>query len=224
MIETGISFGGLHSYWDFGLILGSVVIPPASPKETFVDVPGADGSVDMTEAHGEVKYADRTGASFTFFMKPDGDLSEAAWEDKKKEVSNRLNGLRCDIAPDKDPEYYWQGRCKVNEYASNKKLRSIVVGARLAPYKLKRGVTRVSVDLTEEAQEVTLTNGRKTVCPTIICTGRTTIDLSVGGAIDILDVGEGTHKILSFQLKEGERTITVKGTGTVTFEYQEGDL
>lgn len=145
MIETGIAFGNIHSFRDLDLILSEAVIPPATPKTSYVDIPGADGSVDMTEAHGEVKYSDRTGAKFTFYMNPAGDLSEEAWEAKKMEISNRLNGLRCNITLDKDPDYYWQGRCTVSDHSHNKKLRKFVVGARLAPYKLKQDVTRVFV-------------------------------------------------------------------------------
>lgn len=147
MIETGILFGNIHSFNDLNLILSSAEIPPAKPKQNFVDIPGADGSVDMTEALGEVKYSDRTGAKFTFYMNPAGDLLESAWEAKKKEVSNLLNGWRGNISLDKDPGYYWQGRCTVDEHKSSKRLRKIVVGARLAPYKLKTDVTRVFVPL-----------------------------------------------------------------------------
>lgn len=220
MIETGIYFGKIHSYDDLDLILASVDIPPAKPKENYVDIPGADGSVDLSEAHGEIKYSDRTGAKFTFYMNPAGDLSEEAWEEKKTEVSNLLNGLRCNITLDKDPGYYWQGRCTVSDHISNKKLRKFVVGARLAPYKLKSNVTRVSVDLTANPKEVTLKNARKTVCPYITCTGETRLTF---GDIEIM-LGEGTHKALDLLLYEGKTVVTVSGTGTVTFEYQEGDL
>lgn len=220
MIETGVLFGGLHSFRDLNLILTSVYIPPASPKENFIDIPGGNGSVDMTEAHGDVKYSDRTGAKFTFHMNPAGGLSEKAWEAKKTEISNRLNGLQCNIVLDKDPEYYWQGRCKVSEYASDKKLKKIIVGARLAPYKMKINETTVKVALTETPKEITLTNARKTVCPLITCTGETT--LIFDGSEYVLNAG--THRLLDFQLKEGETAVTVFGTGTVTFVYQECDL
>jgi hypothetical protein len=220
MIEHGISFGELHSFWDLDLILSSAEIPPASPKETYIEIPGADCSLDMTEAHGEVKYDDRTGAKFIFFMNPAGDLSDEAWEAKKKEVSNRLNGWRGNITLDKDPDYFWTGRCKLDEFASNKRLRKIVVGARLAPYKLKKELTSVSATLSEDPCVVTLKNARKTVCPTIICTGEAT--LTVNGGEHVLS--EGTHKVLDIQLHEGETEVTVTGSGEVIFEYQEGDL
>ena len=220
MLHNGVTFGNVHSYWDLDLILTSAEIPPASPKEVYVEIPGADGSVDMTEALGEVKYSDRTGVKFIFFMNPDGDLSDSAWEEKKTQVSNLLNGKSNIVVLDKDPDYYWQGRCKIDEISSSKRLRKIVVGARFAPYKLKRELTRETVTLTGNPVEIVLKNSRKTVCPTIICTGNSTLTVNGGDYA----FSKGTHKLLDVQLHEGETTVTVDGTGTITFEYQEGDL
>ena len=220
MKQSGVSFGELHSFWDLDLILASVEIPPASPKLTYIDIPGADGSLDMTEAHGEVKYSDRTGAKFTFYMNPSGDLSDSAWEAKKKEVCSKLNGLFHKITLDKDPEYYWQGRCSVSEHSSKKKLRKIVVGARLAPYKLKNDLTSISTVLDENPSVVVLTNSRKVVCPAIICTGESLVVFNGNEYV----LSPGTHKVLDIQLHEGETPVTVSGTGKITFQYQEGDL
>ena len=220
MIETGVKFGDIHSFRDLNLILSDVVIPPATPKTNFVEIPGADGSIDLSEALGEVKYSDRTGAKFTFYMNPAGDLSEAAWEAKKKEVSNRLNGLRCDIILDKDPEYFWQGRCAVNEHTSDKKRRKIVVSARLSPYKWKVQNTMVLTGLATNPVTIELKNARKTVCPSITCTG--TAKVSFDG--NEFNLNAGTHKILELQLHEGKTAVTVSGTGNITFRYREGDL
>lgn len=219
MIQHGVSFGDVHSFYDLDLILAAVNISPASPKEAYIDIPGADGSLDMTEALGEVKYKDRT-ATFTFFMNPGSDLSEAAWEEKKMAVCNRLNGIRCNITLDKDPDYFWQGRCRVNEHTSAKKLRKFVVAASVAPYKLKKDETVYSVSLSESPSELKLTNGRKTVCPVFECTGAAV--LVIGD--DTFNISEGTHKVLDIQLHEGTTTVTVSGTGTLNIKYQEGEL
>ena len=56
---NGIKFDDIHSFYDLNLVLSQVDIPPATAKTSFVDIPGADGSVDMTEALGSVKYKDR---------------------------------------------------------------------------------------------------------------------------------------------------------------------
>ena len=71
-----------------------------------------------------------------------------------------------------------------------------------------------------QSQAITLTNSRKMVCPEIICTDNTTI--TVAGAT--YNLSAGTHKLLGFQLTEGETSVTLTGTGVVSFNYQEGDL
>jgi hypothetical protein len=209
----GIKFDNVHSYDDLNLVLSEVNIPPATAKTNFVDIPGGDGSVDLTEALGEVKFEDRE-CRFTFTVFPYEDF-----EVKKRLVSNQLNGKRCKITLDKDPGYYWLGRCSIDEYASDKNLHKIVVGAVVAPYKLKTNETKVVV---KSGTKVTgrLANGRKTVVPTITCTAEATIVFN-GNTISL---NAGTHKNLIITLVEGDNTVTVTSTGTTTFNYQEGDL
>lgn len=140
----GIWFGDIHSYENLNLILSKVDLPPAAVKETFVDNPGGDGSWDLTEANGKVNYKNRT-AKFTFSVLPEDDF-----ETKKTEVSNLLSGRRFKIVLDKDPDYYWDGRCSINKYESKKKDRKIVVAANVAPHKLKKEKTVVGVDLSND--------------------------------------------------------------------------
>lgn len=219
MIQTGVYFNDIHSFYDLNLILSSVEIPPAQPKTNYVDVPGADGSVDLTEAHGEVKYNDRN-ITFTFTMNPSGDLSEAAWTEKKTEVSNRLNGRKFKIILDKDDGFYWSGRCTVDTYKSEKRVRQIVVVARVKPYKYKTSETVIKISLTETPKAVNIINSRMSVCPFIECTGDTTISFKTA----TFAMNSGVHRFLDIEFKEGVNQLELSGTGTVTFRYQEGDL
>lgn len=219
MIETGVSFDEIHSYRDLNLILSRVEVSPAAPKTNYVNIPGADGSLDLSEALGEVKFSDRA-IKLTFTMNP-GDLSEAAWEAKKTQVSNRINGLACKITLDKDPGYYWQGRATVDEYQSAKRLRQFVVSAVVRPYKLKKEVTVVSTAISSTGKAVTLKNSRRPVFPTVSCTNDNT-KVIFGGSTFIF--GKGDHKDLGIRLKDGYNQVTVSGSGTVTFTYQEADL
>ena len=209
----GIWFDSTHSYNDLNLLLSSVDIPPATAKTNYVDIPGGDGSVDLTEALGEVKFKDRECA-FTFTVFPQDDF-----EVKKRQVSNLLNGKRCRIMLDKDPGYYWEGRCTINEYASDKNIHQIVAGATVAPYKLKNGQTVVTVPA-GEAVAKTLINGRMTVVPTITCTANVTIVF--GG--NTFNLNPGTHTLPEFELRQGENRVTVTSEESVIFTYQEGDL
>lgn len=209
----GMYFDSVHSYTDLNLVLSSVNIPPAEVKKNYIDIPGGDGSVDLTAALGEVRYKDRE-CTFTFSCFPQDDF-----EEKKTRISNLLNGAVCRIRLDKDPGYYYQGRCFVNEYASDKNLHKIVVGATVAPYKLKTNVTTVTIRAGESVS-VALVNSRKSVVPTITTTANTTIKF--GGNTYTLNAG--THTFLNIELKQGNNMVTVTSTAPVIFTYQEGDL
>lgn len=58
----GVMFGNKHSYRDFGLILSSKTIPLPKPKTDLINVPGADGSIDLSTVltDGDVKYENRS--------------------------------------------------------------------------------------------------------------------------------------------------------------------
>lgn len=222
MIETGIQFDNIHSFFDLNLILSDCSIPPAMPKTMYTDVPGMDGSLDQTQAHGEVKYYDRDGCKFTFAMNPADDLSEAAFEEKKTEVSNALNGRSFErITLDKDPHFYYSGRCAVNEYLSNKRVRQIVVTARLKPYKMKHEETVRVFTLSETVQKVNIPNSRKSVCPSIECTADNC--MITFGSVSV-NLSAGTHKILDIRFTEGDNILELSGAGNVTFRFWEGDL
>ena len=216
MKVNGVYFDDIHSYDDLNLFLAPFVPKPATPKTTYVDIPGGDGSLDMTEAHGEVKYKDRDFV-FTFTVNPAETMS---FDEKVMQVSNALNGKRCKIILDRDAGYYWQGRCSINSYAQNRTVKQVIVNAKVKPYKYKKEETVVTVSLTSASQNVTLTNGRKTAIPTITCTGNATIQY--GGVSFNLIAGE--HRTPDICLKEGRNTLAVSGSGKITFKYQEADL
>lgn len=210
---NGIMFDEVHSYYDLNLVLSEVSIPPAVPKTNFVDIPGGDGSVDLTEALGDVKFNDR-GCKFTFTVFPTDDF-----EEKKQQISNLLNGRRCKIIVDKDPDYYWLGRCSIDSYSSNKNLHKLVVGAVVAPYKFKHRQTKLAVPPGTDVS-VSLGNGRRHVVPAITCTTDATIVFNG----NTFTFGAGTHKDLNITLVEGDNPLTVTSTQEVLFSYQEGEL
>ncbi len=221
MIETGVLFDDIHSFRDLNLVLAPFVLPPAKPKSKYIDVPGGDGSIDATEATSEVKYNDRE-FSFTFTVFPKDTLT---FEERQTVVSNALNGKRCKITIEKDPDYYLIGRCTVNEHLADKRLRQIVVSVRVAPYKLKQQKTVLSFDFLDfEEKTIILPNSKKRVVPSISTNGSAYIYFE-GKSIPVSS-SEPT-KYMDIQLKEGENILTLKPYSsplTVEFSYQEGDL
>lgn len=219
MKALGIYFDDIHSYYDLDLFLAKdgVYIPPAQPKTNYVDLAGGDGTLDLTEALGEVKFSDRN-CKFTFAVNP---ASNMTFEEKKTQVSNALNGKRCKITLDKDADYYYLGRCAVNDHLQDRRYLQIVVTATVNPYKLKQEETIASFALTTDEQTVKVKNGRKSVVPEITCTDDNTV-VVFGNVTKTLSAR--THKVLDFQLVEGDNLFTVSGNGTITFKYQEREL
>ena len=108
---NGITFDGLHSYTDFGLWL--VARPDTGsprPKLNQVEVPGMDGTLDMTEVNaGEVKFTNRTMV-FRFAGKV-GINDHAAF---KAAIMDALHGKRIEkIILDEDSLWYYSGRVTV---------------------------------------------------------------------------------------------------------------
>lgn len=218
MIETGIKFDNIHSFYDLNLVLSNVEIEPATAKTTYIEIPGADGSLDLTEALGEIRYHDRTH-KFLFTVYPQEAMTPQA---KLAQVSKALNGKRFEkITLDKDCEYYYTGRCFVTGFSVNKKVVQILVEAIVRPYKLKHALSVYSCQLTQEERILTVTNGRKSVVPEITCTNNNT-KIVFGDTEFKLDAG--THRILDIYMTEGMNVFKVSGTGTITIKYQEGEL
>lgn len=56
----GIRFGAFHSYNDLRLILSKKEMGSPAVKVQQVDIPGADGNLDLTDFFGEPKYENVT--------------------------------------------------------------------------------------------------------------------------------------------------------------------
>lgn len=217
-MAKGTNFGGWHSHRDLNLIQQSVDVQPAPPKVNLVDVPGADGTKDLsTQPAGRVVYDDRK-ITWTFALYPGEN-----WDRKHQQVSNALNGLACDIVLDSDPDYYYHGRLTVKKYKVDGLLRQITIEATCRPYKLKLVETKIVADLTGTFKTLALVNERKVVIPTITVTAETTLRWNSS----TITVRAGTHRIADIELQPGANLLDARvtsGTGAITVAYREGAL
>lgn len=218
-MARGTDFGGVHSDIDLHLIQQTVDVQPAEPKLNLIDIPGADGSKDLsTQPAGRVVFKDRK-IIWIFALYP-GDI----WHEKHRQVSGALNGKYCHITLDDDPEYYYQGRLVVKSYKVDNQLRQITIEATCRPYKLRQQQTRIVVsNLSTTYRTLDLVNDRKPTIPTVTVTVETTLRWN-GGTITL---APGTHKILDIELLEGINKLEARvttGTGGITLTYQEGAL
>lgn len=213
----GIKFDDTHSYYDLNLILSDCSISPATPKENYIDIPGADGSIDLTEALGSVNYNDRTG-KIVFSVLPSDDF-----EEKKSEVANFLNGQRFKITLDKDPDWYYIGRCSINDHKCDKKIGTITVDLKLQPWKMKQNETVVSVfgNTITVGKKITLKNAKK---PAIVTVITDSAKIEFNGYTWTLVRGEHTIPELCLSQGDNEVVFYANSSSAVIFKYQEGSL
>lgn len=208
----GIRFGNNHSFDDLHLVLSTMKIPPAKPKTSFIDLPGADGSVDLTEAFGRVKYSNRE-ASFTFTVLPNQNFEQV-----KRFVCGKINGSRMKILVEKDPDYFWNGRCYVDEYNSDAALNQIVVAAILDPYKLKETETFSFSSSTDERNADFHIKGDFPVTLEWQFTKETSIKIGT----DLQKFSPGKYRM--YDIEPGTFNFTYSSNGDFTVSYQERAL
>lgn len=212
----GVTFGGLHSYKDLNLILSKKEIGAPHVKENKLEIEGADGSIDLTEVFGRPTYGDVTHKfTFTSISRDDSLTQYSA-------VKNALHGQKLRIILDDDPGFYYVGRCYVSPFTDEHGIGTITVDCDCEPYKYKLTKTVVTKAV-DGAETITLTNGRKRAVPEITITTDTSLSI-VYQAVNVWDLGSGSYTLPDLELVQGDNVVTVIGTGTITFEWQEGDM
>lgn len=213
----GITFGTTHTHRDLQLILTKKEIGSPAVKENKVDIPGADGVMDMTDFFGEPKY-DNVKHKFQFSATVPPEEALALFST----VKNALHGKKHRIILDDDPAFFYVGRCTVSSYTDEKGIGSLSIECDCEPYKYRLAKTTVTraVDGTET---ITLTNGRKRAVPEVTITTDSTLNI-VYQAVNIWDLGSGSYTLPELELVEGANPVQVTGTGSITFSWQEGDL
>ena len=109
---------------DYGMFLAqNPEIGSPRPKTVYVDIPGADGKIDLTETvNGEVSYENRT-LRFDFAKQ----LGEAFQADFISQVNGDLHGKVMRVYIDEDEDWYYEGRVSVSwENVSFWKLHCII--------------------------------------------------------------------------------------------------
>ena len=213
----GVTFGELHSYRDLHLILNSKEIGSPAIKTKTVEIEGADGVLDLTEFFGEAKFENVTH-KFQFST----IVPQTQFLTHFTAVKNALHGKKLRIALDGDPFFYYIGRIHVSNFTSARGVGVIGIECDCEPYKYKteKTVAKITVNGTFTAS---LPNSRKRVVPEVKVETASTIKI-VYGEGNIWDLGSGTYTLPELELVEGENSVSVTGTGIVTFTYQEGSL
>ena len=137
-----------NTFDDWGLMITSkpiVALPPVNTN--YVTVPGASGSLDLTEAlSGYPTYGDREG-SFEFIMlhtglntsldDPKGYVAgeTAAFEKTLRNIAGYLHGQKMKMVLDDDPEWYYEGRFTLETPTAEEQYEKITINYHLDSFK-----------------------------------------------------------------------------------------
>ena len=212
----GVMFDDKHSFYRWGLMFRRrPVISPPTPKTKYVEVPGADGAIDMTEAlTGYTQYQNRQ-ISFEFIIMAGRDRWPAIYSD----LMDTLHGRKVRIIFDDDPNYFYTGRVTVGKWNAEKVTAIITMTADVEPYKTERMQRKKSCTLTEDGVTVTIQGTKKPVVPDITAT-YDGAQVSFRGSTYALKAG--ANRIPGIVIREGDNEFTFTGSGTVELSYEGG--
>ena len=195
--------------------MSSKNIGSADIKTQSVDIPGADGQLDLTEYFGEIKYKNRQiKFNFSIIGKDNESL------EKYSKIRNLLHGQKMQIRLSNDANCYYIGRISVGAWENKKRVATIAIDCDCEPYKYKINKTIVT-EVINGTKIVPLLNSRKTVIPYI------TVDKSAIITFNNIDyeLDAGTYQVDDIILCEGPHLLKITGNNvTCKIEYQEGDL
>jgi hypothetical protein len=221
-----LTISGKNTWTDWHMAPQSrpfVADPPI--KEEYVDVPGADGSLDYTEVlTGSPRYGMRTG-TWTFII----ENGWMPWFEMQSKLLNFLHGKKHQIILDDDPTYYYTGRLTLQTKFDTKDYNQVQIKYNLEPYKYPVDSTAKAEWKWDELFGNTIYYGSFTVkntkSRTIITDSAGNITINCSNSMSVVYNGvETTLKTgdNAFAVGAGKNLLKFKGKGKVTIDYNVG--
>ena len=231
-----INIGEFNTWDSWHLVPSSrpLVNPPEVATE-YVEIPGADGSLDYTEVlSGKPVYRDRKG-SWEFIVMN----GYQEWHQLYDLLLSTIHGKKFTVSLDDAPEYEYTGRITLNEWRSEEHNSTITIDYVLAPFK-KLASGTVSDwkwdDLTFDSGAYIIYYGTFDVSGTkertIYNPGSDSVELSLT-LTDTMEVTingktrtypSGLFEHSGFILGPGSNAATFTGNGRVTLNYDKGEI
>lgn len=197
-MNESINFAGYDTLQDLGLVMMQAPeLSPPEPKYDLVEIPGGDGSIDLTEATGDVRYSDRM-MKFQFLMTgrtPDGI------EVEKTDVSRKFHGVRSQFSLSWDEGFTYTGRASVTEYPNAYHGATMTLEITADPYKY--GGRQTWYVNAAGGIAVIIPCGRRRWCPTFQVQRDTLVSHNGQGWL----IPPGASKITDLYLDPGDNIL-----------------
>lgn len=233
-MEAGIVFDDKwHTYRDWGLELISVYIPMPATKTYPIDVPGGDGSIDMTEANGRAAYSDREGLELLFYFI---ENDRPSWFHKQSEVATYVHGKKVKLILDDEPDHYYIARLSVNGKRLNPLIGEITMTGTAEPFKcdlqssqeewlwdafnFETGVIRQLSDIaiTPSDREITILGAGIDTAPIFVVAEAANLSFKYKERTYTLKPGK--NRFPAVRVGADDVTLTFSGTGKFSVDYR----
>lgn len=223
--------GTVNTWDDWHLIPTSrPVFNPPAVKTVYIDIPGANGKIDLTEALAGYPLYDNREGSFEFIV---ANGYRASWIGGYQKFANWLHGkdLRCVL--DDDPSYFYEGRFSIDNWTSNNDgtWSNVTFNYNVKPYKYSMRTSmedwlwdpfNFETDIIQKTSDIIIgdttivkvLNHSMPVVPTFYFTSDNATEkftIKLGGTI-ISNIPVGSFKDPRLELLDGENDIMIQAT------------
>lgn len=173
-----VYFGNMNSFSDWHLVPdGRQVISSPEIKTMVVDIPGAEGTVDLSEAITKYPlYKNRTG-SLKFHVLE----TNRSWISLYEEILATLHGKQTTLTLEEDPNWYYKGRFTVSWTSNNDgTLPNIEIGYTLDPFKYYKTKSTITATISSSSNSHAIFKSIRSfpVIPTVTITSNSTTGLT----------------------------------------------
>ena len=221
MSYYGVKLNGVDLYTEKGLILlADYTIEEATPKENWIDVPGANGAIDGSRALTGYPVYNTRGISWAMGIR----ATDAELTALRDYLHTNFHGRTCELSFPWDTDHHYTGLLHVGEMSGYNSC-TIPFSMTAQPYRLKNADTVALKPFGTSWTTITLTNESMRVIPTITVDKDAYVEFDG----DQYAVAVGPHRISTIAFGPGTSTIKIKtqsssGSGTVEIRYREGCL
>lgn len=209
-----VNINGINVWQKYGMILTSKSIPPASVKSLMIDIPGADGALDITDSMGILRYNNRQ-ITLNFALKGQTITTYALYE----KIANEFSGRKVNVILSESDEWFYEGRVVGMTFDQESNMvANLTMTIDALPY--AKTIREFSI-VGEDVADLEIEGSRMPTVPTI------TVE---DGETDIIwddksrHLTEGTYALQDLILMDGINEVRVEGTAKVTFVYRKGKL
>lgn len=196
-----MQIGDKRSYDDWGVYLrrGWTLTSP-QVKKTFLNLPAADGQLDLTEVLvGEPRFADRD-LRWEFIFTQERDQ----WDNLRAEILNECHGQRKRIYLPGYDDRYLEGRISCGDLSYERGHAILPISAVCSPFFNIDFNQRYTVP---DFVETTIEGGRQTVTPEIETTGAVRITIN-GTTVELRSAG--VHRPPELVLTQGSNRVRIE--------------